>query len=77
MPTDEALEDAIAFVAKYGFSVVTDLAAAKHQRHIVTEAFTDLIRRLSGEADYKKPEGMEFYDLQEPWEGTIWQTSEK
>ena len=77
VPTDEALEDAIAFVAKYGFSVVTDLAAAKHQRHIVTEAFTDLIRRLSGEADYKKPEGMEFYDLQEPWEETIWRTSEK
>ena len=77
VPTDDVLIDAMALVGKYGFSVVTDLAAAKHQRHIVTEAFTDLIRRLSGEADYKKPDGMEYYNFQEPWEGTIWQTSEK
>ena len=77
VPTDNVLIDAMALVGKYGFSVVTDLAAAKHQRHIVTEAFTELIRRLSGEADYKKPDGMEYYDFQEPWEGTIWQTSEK
>ena len=71
VPTDNAFSDAVGFIAKYGFSVVTALAAAKHQRHIATEAFTDLIRRLSGEADYKKPDGMEFYDMQEPWEGSI------
>ena len=77
VPTDSALADAVEVVAKYGFSVVSDLAAAKHQRHIVTEAFSDLIKRLSGEADYKKPDGLEFFDTQEPWEGSIWQTSEE
>ena len=77
VPTDSALADAVEVAAKYGFSVVTALAAARHQRHIVTEAFSDLIKRLSGEADCKKPDGLEFYDTQEPWEGSIWQTSEK
>ena len=77
VPTDDAFSDAVGFIAKYGFSVVTDLAAAKHQRHIVTEAFTDLIRHLSGEADYKKPDGLDFYDTQEPWEGSIWKASEE
>lgn len=57
-------------IAKYGFLAVTDLAAAKHQWHIVTETFNDLIRRLTGETDYKKPDGLEFYDTQEPWEGS-------
>ena len=71
VPTDDALADAMAFVTKYGFSVVTALAAARHQRHIVTEAFTDLIKRLSGETDYKKPDGLEYYDTQEPWEGSL------
>ena len=70
-PTDDVLADAMAFVTKYGFSVVTALAAARHQRHIVTEAFTDLIKRLSGETDYKKPDGLEYYDTQEPWEGSL------
>ena len=70
VPTDDAFSDAVGFIAKYGFSVVTDLAAAKHQRHIATEAFTDLIKRLSGEADCKKPDGLEYYGLQEPWEGS-------
>lgn len=74
IPPDDALADAVGFVAKYGFSIVTDFAAAKHQRHIATEAFTNLIRRLSGEAD---SDGFEYYDSQEPWEGSIWQTSKK
>ena len=77
VPTDGALADAVEVAAKYGFSVVTALAAARHQRHIVTEAFSDLIKRLSGEAGYKKPDGLEYYDTQEPWEGSIWQTSEE
>lgn len=77
VPTDAALTNAVQAVGKYGFSVVSALAAAKHQRHIATEAFTELIKRLSGEADYKKPDGLEYQDLQDPWEGSIWQTSEK
>ena len=77
VPTDDALAGAVEIAAKYGFSVVTALAAAKHQRHIVSEAFVDLIQRLSGEKDYKKPDGLEYQDLQEPWEGTIWQSSEE
>ena len=71
VPTDADFFNAIGFIARYGASVVSALAAARHQRHIVTEAFSDLIKRLSGEADYKKPDGMEFYDMQEPWEGSI------
>ena len=66
-PTDDALIDAMGFVSKYGFTVVTALAAAKHQRHITSDAFVELIKRLSGEADYKKPDGMEYRDLLEPW----------
>ena len=70
VPTDGALADAVEVAAKYGFSVVTALAAARHQRHIVTEAFSDLIKCLSGEADCKKPDGVEYYGLQEPWEAS-------
>lgn len=66
-PTDDALIDAMGFVSKYGFTVVTALAAAKHQRHITSDAFVELIKRLSGETDYKKPDGMEYHDLLEPW----------
>ena len=77
VPTDDALAEAVEVAAKYGFSVVTDLAAAKHQRHIASEAFVDLIKRLSGEKDYRNTDGLEYQDLQEPWEGTIWQISKK
>lgn len=66
-PTDDALINAMGFVTEYGFIVVTALAAAKHQRHIVSDAFVELLKRLSGEADYKKPEGMDYYDTEEPW----------
>ena len=71
VPTDGALADAVEVAAKYGFSVVTALAAARHQRHTVTEAFSDFIKRLSGETDCKKPDGVEYYGLQEPWEKSI------
>ena len=43
VPTDGALADVVEVAAKYGFSVVPALAAARNQRHIVTEAFSDLI----------------------------------
>ena len=68
VPTDADFFNAMGFIARYGASVVSALAAARHQRHIVTEAFSDLIRRLSGEADSKKPDGLEYYGLEEPWE---------
>lgn len=68
VPTDADFFNAMGFIARYGASVVSALAAARHQRHIVTEAFSDLIKRLSGEADCKKPDGLEYYGLQEPWE---------
>ena len=70
VPTDGALANAVEVAAKYGFSVVIALAAARNRRHIVTEAFSDLIKRLSGEADCKKPDGLEYYGLQEPWEAS-------
>ena len=68
--TDAAFFSAMRSIAKYGASVISALAAARHQRHIVTEAFSDLIKRLSGEADCKKPDGLEYYGLQEPWEAS-------